>query len=509
MSERSNRTYRDQEPVEAYVGDPFSGVPVDRNIVKQVATEYSLDTDLLARALRDVERARDLVNTGGLFSEFDPVPLGTDGNGHLYLTAEATTCWEVVAEHLGLTLPGRDAIATAHDRHVHEHGRTMSTDAGIGFIVTCPEFPASVINDVHTILNRTTLSARQATIWALDQHALGAPAIADILSVSETIVGSELVEVDRETDRITEAARTLDLPNHLTRMKPDPRSDRWLGIKWSQWFDLQNRESLLTRLPKKPGLYRVRHTRVQGLLYIGETGSSGGIWDRVGHGLAVDLDSSTQPQGGNHNATIPLWKVVSQIDGTLEVSFATPPVAANRRHRLALEAALVAMCRRETGRTPRVMLNRDPLLKTFSRSVGEGTGCSPSLQDESYRVPSWRNWRSVTDPEWLGLDWTAPRSLSERSSVEYSGACTFRVWEPQDETSEWKRVLTSVGTTESLYSRLFNLQREYGQGVTFSVAELSNLSRDDVARSRELKEVRYDLVGAHYLTTGQPPEDHY
>jgi hypothetical protein len=509
MDERFNQTYRDRANIERYVGDPFSGVPVDQNLVEEVATEYSLKSDHLARSLREIERSRELLNVEILYSGFDPIPLGKDGDGHLFLTADAASCWDAVAERLTLTSVGRDAVATAHDRHVRRYGRGTD-DTGVGFVVTCPEFPSAIIEDIQRLVHQTPLSARQATVWMLNQHALNVPAIADILSVPETVVRSELVEVNNETERVTTAARLLDLPNiALTRTKPNPTSDHWMGIEWSPWHDLHNRESLLTELPKEPGLYRVRHTGVEGLLYIGETGSEGGIRDRVGHGLAVGLNGSSRPDGGNHDATPPLWKIASNIKGRLEVSFSTPAVAANKRHRLALEATLVAVCRREIGRTPSVMLNRDPLPEEMTRTQEGGQGQRSSLRDESYSVPSWRDWRAVASPEWLGYEWTSPRPLSDRSEVESSKACAFRVWKPQSETSEWERVLTVVGTTESLHSRLFTLRNEYGPEMRFTIAELPDLSDEDVARSRELEEVRYDLVGAHYLTSGQPPENQY
>jgi hypothetical protein len=509
MDERANQTYRDGADIERYVGDPFSGVPVDQNIVEEVATEYGLKSDHLARALREVERSRELLSVGVLYSGFDPVPLGKDGNGHLFLTTDAASCWDAVAERLMLTSVGRDAVATAHDRHVRRYGQNTE-DVGIGFIVTCPEFPSTIVEDVQRLVHQTPLSARQATVWMLNQHALNVPAIADILSVPETAVRSELVEVNDQTERVTTAARLLDVPNNtLTRTEPNPTSNRWMGIEWSPWHDLQDRESLLTELPKESGIYRVRHTGVEGLLYIGETGSEGGLWDRVGHGLAVGISGSSRPEGGNHDATGPLWKISFSIDGRLEVSYATPPVVANKRHRLALEATLVAVSRQETGRTPSVMLNRDPLPEEMARTQEGGEGQRSSLRDESYSVPNWRDWRAVTSPEWLGYDWTSPRPLADRSEVESSKVCVFRVWEPQSEISAWERVLTVVGTTESLHSRLFTLRNEYGPETRFSIAELPGLSDEDVARSRELKEVRYDLVGAHYLASGQPPRDQY
>jgi len=64
-----------------------------------------------------------------------------------------------------------------------------------------------------------------------------------------------------------------------------------------------------------------------------------------------------------------------------------------------------------------------------------------------------------------------------------------------------------MGTTGAISSRLFELQNEYGDGVRFSVVNLDGLSSDAQRRSRELSEVRYDLIGAHFLATGTPPKN--
>jgi hypothetical protein len=63
-----------------------------------------------------------------------------------------------------------------------------------------------------------------------------------------------------------------------------------------------------------------------------------------------------------------------------------------------------------------------------------------------------------------------------------------------------------MGTTGSISSRLFNLQNEYGDDVRFSVVALDGLSTDTQRQSRELSDVRHDLIGAHYLVTGIPPK---
>jgi len=45
--------------------------------------------------------------------------------------------------------------------------------------------------------------------------------------------------------------------------------------------------------------------------------------------------------------------------------------------------------------------------------------------------------------------------------------------------------------------------------VRFSVVNLDGLSSDAQRRSRELSEVRYDLIGAHFLATGTPPKEQF
>jgi len=73
----------------------------------------------------------------------------------------------------------------------------------------------------------------------------------------------------------------------------------------------------------------------------------------------------------------------------------------------------------------------------------------------------------------------------------------------------WSQTVQEMGITGSISSRLFKLQNEYGDEMRFSVVALDGLSSDTQRRSRELREARYDLVGAHYLATGTPPKAQY
>lgn len=504
MSDNECHAYLERRPNTSYVGDPFVGVPITRDVVESVATQYSIEADSLARALRDVQNT-SVIGAESLFTGFDPLPVGRSDDGLLYVLAEAEGCWDAVASRIGLTEDGRDAVAAAHDRQVENVVGGREERGSSGFVVSCSEFPADAIDDILAVAHRTRLTNRQATIWILSQYVPGSDVIARILSIPESIVESELATVDRTTRRTTVETQTLDVPGPLTRLEPGPQSPTWMGLEWSRWFDLHDRKTLRKELPRRPGLYRVRHSELPGLMYVGESGSEGGVRQRVGLELSAGVNESDRQTRDKHGAARGLRQITEIAGGKMEVSVTTPPISSNRRHRRAIEATLVAMCRREVGWTPMVQLNRVPAEHVSESYAMLHQELKDIAEQDSYAVPSWRPWRDVTAPNWLGLNWTESRPLSERDVINSSGAHAFRLW--WDETGErWGQTIQKMGTTGSILSRLFKLQNEYGDDVRFSVVNLEGLSSDTQRRSRELGEVRHDLIGAHYLATGTPPK---
>ena len=489
----------------SYVGDPFVGVPVSRDIVEAVATQYHIEADSLARALREV-RSTSVINIKTLFTGFDPLPVGRSNDGLLYLLAEADGCWETVASRVRLTENGRDAVATAHDRQVRKVAGDRRIRGSSGFVVSCSEFPPDAIDDIVAVVEKTRLTNRQATTWILSQYVPGSDAIARILSIPESIVQSELATVNRTTRRSAAETRTLDVPGPLTRLDPEPQSPTWMGLDWSRWFDLRNGKTLCEELPRRPGLYRVRHSELPGLMYVGESGSEGGVRQRVGLDLSAGMNESDRQTGDKHGAGRPLRQITDITGGNMEVSVTTPPISSNRRHRRAIEATLVAICRREIGWTPMVQLNREPTKHVNDHYSDLHQELRDIAELSSYTVPSWQPWRDVTASNWLGLNWSETRPLSERDMIDSSGVHAFRLWREDQINERWDQTFEKVGTTGLISSRLFNLQNEYGDDVRFSVVALDGLSTDTRNRSRELSDVRHDLIGAHYLATGVPPK---
>ncbi|PSQ51917.1 hypothetical protein BRD20_08845 [Halobacteriales archaeon SW_8_65_20] len=281
MGENECHVFLDRDSTTSYVGDAFVGVPISRSTVEAVATQYHMEADSLARAqyhmeadslaraLREV-RSTSVINVETLFTGFDPLPVGRSDDGLLYVLAQADGCWDTVAERIGLTEAGQDAVAAAHDRQVRRVVGDRDRMGAVGYVVSCSEFPTGAIDDIVAVVDKTRLTNRQATTWVLSQYVPGSDAIARILSVPESIVESDLATVDQTTRQSTVETRTLDVPGPLTRLEPDPQASTWMGLDWSEWRDLRNCKTLRKELPRRPGLYRVRHSGLPGLMYVGD-----------------------------------------------------------------------------------------------------------------------------------------------------------------------------------------------------------------------------------------------
>lgn len=485
----------------------FSDIPIEPSLVETVAMEHDLEIDVLSKVLGDVTSRSNHIDVGFLFSQFDPKPVATMDDEWLYLVATEDVCWDTVEAELGITETTRRAVAKSHDEQVSKAAKTWYSDSGCGLGVRCKAFPSTAIAEIHHLLNRTSLSATEATIKSLYHHSQSVDRVAEILRLPTSIVEVNLKAIQRQTRQAITAAKALDSGHDtLSQLNPIPSSSGWMGLKWSQWLDLHAIEQLRENIDRRPGVYRVRHSDRDGLLYIGETTD---LDDRVTNGLAKGINSSEEPQGGNHDATPRLWRVADVLGPGLEVSVATPPFAADKRHRRGLEATLVSIARRELGQTPTVMLHRWPTADSDGSIQANHNDGLAAGSDQFLPPLEWTAWRAVTSGDWMGLEWTDPLPLTERSDFDGVNHCIYRVWSENGHGSEWDRSLRYIGTTESPVARFFNLAQQYDSDTRISVAELNNMSTDDVERQREFEEAKYDLLGAHYLATGAPPKDQF
>ncbi|SDD68052.1 GIY-YIG nuclease family protein [Natrinema hispanicum] len=273
----------------------------------------------------------------------------------------------------------------------------------------------------------------------------------------------------------------------------------WLGLNWSEWLSLDPSDNEIPTISSDPGLYRVRHRYRDGLEYIGETGRS--TRGRV-DALARNVYSEEMPFRDPHTAAPCLWAVRDRYGSEFEVSTTTPRLAEDDQDRKGLEAALIAIARREMGQSPTANFGR--IIDGYSQSSYRKDGYvggpledgETELNAEPGRGPvPWENVDDVTASDWMGLEWSEPYRLADRLEPDLPDAGVYRIW-LGGETPP----LAYIGETSAFTGRLRRHEKTFGGEARFAVAMPKGM---DAKHKRT--EVETDLIGAHYLSHGQSP----
>ncbi len=156
----------------------------------------------------------------------------------------------------------------------------------------------------------------------------------------------------------------------------------WLGFDWSEWKSLD--ADSFSEVPKEPGLYRICHRKEERdpLEYIGESGDT----RRRIQSLAREVYAEEMPYRDPHTAAPCLWAVRDDVGSALELSHTTPPKAEDEQHRKGIEAALIALHRRETDRNGRVIDGYKQPSYSYNGPAYK-CGCLESGEDESNLTP--------------------------------------------------------------------------------------------------------------------------
>ena len=274
----------------------------------------------------------------------------------------------------------------------------------------------------------------------------------------------------------------------------------WLDLGWSKWTPLD--ADSFSEVPKEAGLYGIRHRQDERthLEYIGESGDT----RRRIQSLARGVYAEEMPYRDPHTAAPCLWAVRDNVGSALEFSNTTPPKTEDDQHRKGIEAALIALHRRETNRSPTANFGRiiegykqssysynDPAYKGGPLSSGEDEPNSA----RGIEPPDWQNWREPLARDWMSLDWSEPYRLAERLDAAPPDTGVYRIWyEGQDST------LAYIGESSNISSRLYSHEQTYGEDALFAYAKRSDL---DASHKRE--EIETDLIGAYYLEVGEAP----
>lgn len=181
----------------------------------------------------------------------------------------------------------------------------------------------------------------------------------------------------------------------------------WLDFEWADWQSLNPSSGFLSSASTNEGLYRVRHPQYDGLVYIGETGRS--TRGRI-RSLARRTYDEEMPFRDPHTAAPCLWAIRDHDGPALEFSWTTPEQATEKQSRMGIEAALIALHRRDVGHSPTANFGR--IIEGYRQSgyrreelVG---GPLPEGETEANAelgtdpLP-WTNANTVRSGSWMGL----------------------------------------------------------------------------------------------------------
>lgn len=271
----------------------------------------------------------------------------------------------------------------------------------------------------------------------------------------------------------------------------------WGSAQWSSWTLLE--ADRLKHAPGKPGLYRIRHQDREGLTYIGESGDT----NRRIRTLARWVDSSEMPYRDPHTAAPCLWAIQDSDGPGFEISYTTPGIATDDQYRKALEAALIASYRLETGESPPANFGRiiPGYQQSSYRSGGVrggplGNGDNEPNGERGRSPESWANFEAITDQNWMGSDWSEPYRLTNRLNADPPDVGLYRIWYEGDVPP-----LAYIGESSNIGRRLYKHESTYGEHALFSYAPRPHL---DASHKRE--EAELDLIGAHYVAHETPPK---
>ncbi len=274
----------------------------------------------------------------------------------------------------------------------------------------------------------------------------------------------------------------------------------WQGFNWSEWKVLD--ADSFAEVVKKAGVYRIRHrSEDRDLLeYIGE---SGDIRRRI-QSLARGVYAEEMPYRDPHTAAPCLWAIMDDVGPALEVSYTSPSKAENDQHRKGIEAALIALHRRETNRSPTANFGRiidgykqssysqnSPVYKGGPLESDEGEPNAAS----GIEPPDWQNWREPLARDWMGLDWSEPYQFDERLDADPPDTGVYRVWYEEQDSA-----LAYLGESSNIPSRLYKHEQSFGEDALFAY-----VGRGDLDASHKRAEIETDLLGAYYLEVGEAP----
>jgi hypothetical protein len=266
---------------------------------------------------------------------------------------------------------------------------------------------------------------------------------------------------------------------------------------WSHWIDLDGAQ-INSQTPKEAGVYRIRDSNSDIILYVGETKNLRGRFSQLQKTFSAEI-----PYADPHTATPALWAYLQENNTTLDISFIV--IQGSRAKRMALESTYIAILRHEVGDSPMANFGQMPngWIKSSGNSsklVELGKRFKGYRDHDAFRtrsIPSILDLsNSSLDCNWGNLQWSNweefPTALPPTSVIGL-----YRIRRPE------AQMLSYVGQGK-INARLKAHSSKSGinghaQSHEFAPGFLTSWVSVQVTHSRQLLELEADLIASHYL----------
>lgn len=275
------------------------------------------------------------------------------------------------------------------------------------------------------------------------------------------------------------------------------------GLDWGQWIPLSG-ASRNPNVPRGPGLYRVRVAGDQVAVYVGQTGRS--LRERLGSlgGAFADV----MPYRDPHTAAPGLWALRHRDGCDFEVS--TCSVEGDKAFRLGQEALAISLHRQAHGGSPllnfggmpagyRISSANNADLARAGRRFRGGPDSAVSVVTSA--PPKGRLEGGTASQVWVGLVWS---NWDDASSALPPVSGVYRLRQPGHEQLVYVGQGALAARVES--HRAKSRAPSHRQAALFSDPIEVSFSPLDRTPTRHLLEIENDLIAAHVLTYGRPPE---
>ncbi len=272
----------------------------------------------------------------------------------------------------------------------------------------------------------------------------------------------------------------------------------WCSLNWTKWIKFSEAKANRDKIPKVPGMYRIKPVGTDQIIYIGQTGRD--LRERlIGH-LVTHTLRDEMPFNDPHTAGPSLW-AWANANGW-EYEFSVAPINLDKPRREGFECYLLWQYRVENGES--TYCNHGRFHKDYIKSKARSSRFRGYKLEETHpRNDAWGNSFPPlkligipTKSNFMELNWSTPQELNSMGLKDVpSNQGVYKIFE------EDSKDLLYIGQSTKLLSRLKSHSRKkWGKNkIYFSISHFPYI------KEYQLKEVENDIIGGYYLMMDKVP----